>query len=412
MKILYFHQHFMTPKGSGGTRSYEFSRALIARGHSVTMICGSFKGGDTGLTGEYKNGERQGTVDGIKVIEFYLPYSNHTEFLGRILVFVKYAFKSVVTVFREDYDLLFASSTPLTAGIPGIFARWIRRKPFVFEVRDLWPELPVEMGVIRNPILICCLKALEWSSYHSAIRCIGLSVGIVNGIVKRGIQAEKVDLIPNGCDIALFQSPALAAWRPEGVNPSDLLAVFTGTHGPANGLDAVLDAAAALKRRGVERGIKIALVGDGRNKADLMRRAKREGLTDIVLFLDPISKLQMTGLMKGADLGLQVLSNVPAFYFGTSPNKFFDYLSAGRPVLCNYPGWVSNLILENRCGFVCNPDDPESFADQLLVAKENPKDLVEMGKRSLNLAKRDFDRTKLAERWIESLIKAFDEWTN
>jgi len=154
MKILYFHQHFSTPKGSAGIRSYAMAQSLIRNGHQVTIVCGSFGAGQTGLTEPFKNGVRQGNVDGIDIIEFELPYSNSLSFLKRILIFLSFAFKSIKVAFTEHYDVLFATTTPLTAGIPGVFAKWLRRKPFVFEVRDLWPELPKAMGVIKNPIVL------------------------------------------------------------------------------------------------------------------------------------------------------------------------------------------------------------------------------------------------------------------
>ncbi|MFW2124747.1 glycosyltransferase, partial [Acinetobacter ursingii] len=131
-------------------------------------------------------------------------------------------------------------------GIPGIFAKWLRRKTFVFEVRDLWPELPKAMGVIKNPIILMMMSMLEWLSYHSADRLIGLSPGIVDGIIGRGIQPERVASIPNGCDLDIFDQP-IEVWRPEGVNRGDLMAIFTGTHGLANGLDAVIAVASELK---------------------------------------------------------------------------------------------------------------------------------------------------------------------
>src|SRR5690606_1454211 len=154
MKILYFHQHFSTPKGSAGIRSYAMAQSLIRNGHQVTMVCGSFGAGQTGLTAPFDRGMRRGNVDGIDIIEFELPYSNSLSFLKRILIFLSFAFKSIKVAFTEIYDVLFATTTPLTAGIPGIFAKWFRRKPFVFEVRDLWPELPKAMGVIKNPIIL------------------------------------------------------------------------------------------------------------------------------------------------------------------------------------------------------------------------------------------------------------------
>jgi glycosyltransferase involved in cell wall biosynthesis len=241
MKVLYFHQHFSTPKGSAGTRSYEMARRLVARGHQVTMVCGSYGGGETGLTMPFAQGQRRGVVDGIKVIEFGLAYSNADGLAKRGLTFLKFALRSIFLAFTERYDVLFATTTPLTAGIPGIFARWLRGKPFVFEVRDLWPELPRAMGVIKNPLVLGAMSMLEWASYRSAHRLIGLSPGIVEGIAKRGVPREHIALVPNGCDLGIFAGD-VEPWRPAQVRPSDLLAAFAGTHGPANGLDAVLDA--------------------------------------------------------------------------------------------------------------------------------------------------------------------------
>ncbi|MFO0490560.1 MAG: glycosyltransferase family 4 protein, partial [Curvibacter sp.] len=338
------------------------ARRLLARGHQVTMVCGSYGGGETGLPQPFKRGSRRGQVDGIDIIEFDLSYSNNDGFLKRTLTFLKFAARSIGLVFSERYDLVFATTTPLTAGIPGIFARWLRGKPFVFEVRDLWPELPKAMGVIRNPVVLWAMSALEWASYRSAQRLVGLSPGIVEGIVRRGAPAERVTMVPNGCDLGLFGGSPVP-WRPPSVSPYDLMAVFAGTHGMANGLDAVLDAAAELKRRG-RSDIKLLLIGQGRLKPVLQARVQREGL-DCVVFHDPVNKVRLAGLMAATDLGLQILANVPAFYYGTSPNKFFDYIAAGLPVLNNYPGWLAELIKRERCGFAVPPDSPAAFANAL-----------------------------------------------
>lgn len=397
MHVLYFHQHFSTPKGSAGTRSYEMAQALLREGHRVTMVCGSYVQGNTGLTGPFTKGRRRGAVDGIDVIEFNLDYGNHMGFMQRLRVFAKFAAGSIGVALREPADVVFSTTTPLTAGIPGIFARWFRRKPFVFEVRDLWPELPKAMGVITNPVALWLMSVLEWMSYRSANRLIGLSPGIVEGIAKRGVDASRIELVPNGCDLSLFTSPS-GSWRPEGVRDDQLLAVFTGTHGNANGLDAVLDAAAVLKELGRD-DIRIALVGQGREKPRLQKRAREEKI-DNVLFLDPVPKTQLSGLMSGADIGLQVLRNVPAFYFGTSPNKFFDYISAGLPVLNNYPGWLAKLISENDCGFTVPADDPHAFAAALTEAADDPATLVLKGENAQDLAKREFSREDLSRKWV------------
>ena len=402
MKILYFHQHFSTPKGSAGIRSYAMAQSLIRNGHQVTMVCGSFGAGQTGLTQPFSKGMRRGNVDGIDIIEFELPYSNSLSFLKRILIFLSFAFKSIKVAFTENYDILFATTTPLTAGIPGIFAKWFRRKPFVFEVRDLWPELPKAMGVIKNPIVLWMMSALEWLSYHSADRLIGLSPGIVEGIIKRGIDPAKVASIPNGCDLDIFAIEH-TPWRPEGVNETDLIAIFTGTHGLANGLYAVIDTAVELQKRG-RQNIKLVLVGDGMQKKNLQQCAQELKLNNIV-FHDPVNKTKLAGLMASADIGLQILANIPAFYYGTSPNKFFDYIAAGLPVLNNYPGWLADTIHSQKCGFAVPPENSSAFADALEYAADHTDELRRMGSNARQLAIEQFNRKDLSQKFVDWVAK-------
>ncbi|MGE0765724.1 MAG: glycosyltransferase family 4 protein [Hyphomicrobiaceae bacterium] len=402
MKVLYFHQHFSTPRGAAGTRSYEMARRLVARGHKVTIVCGRYDGGDTGLAGPFANGRRQGNVDGIDVIEFDLAYSNTTGFTKRSSIFIRYALRCVGLVLSEPADLIFATTTPLTAGIPGIFARLLTSKPFVFEVRDLWPELPRALGVIRNPLVFYAMGALEWASYRAAHRLVALAPGIVKGIEQRGVDASRIAMIPNGCDLDVFDA-LNTTWLPEGVGPDDLLAVFAGTHGIANGLDAVLDCAALLKAR-QRSDIKLILIGQGKLKPALQARAAHERL-DNVIFAAPVAKQKIAGLMAVTDVGLQILANVEAFYYGTSPNKFFDYIAAGRPVLTNYPGWVADMIGDHACGFAVPPGDAGAFADALEYAADNRAALVGMSERSRALARARFSRNMLADQfadWLEA----------
>jgi glycosyltransferase involved in cell wall biosynthesis len=398
MRVIYFHQYFSTPSGATGTRSYEMARALVARGHSVTMVCSTHQLGKSGLDTPFVGGQRRGTVDGIDVVEIDLRYSNYDNLLRRSFIFLRFAAQSVRIALTERFDVAFATTTPLTAGIPGIFARWLRGKPFVFEVRDLWPELPREMGVITNPFVLSAMSALEWASYRSAHRCVALSPGIAEGIARRGVSRERIAMVPNGCDLEIFRDVA-EPWRPEGVAPGDLLALFTGSHGIANGLEAVLNAAAALKERGRD-DIKLLLIGDGKLKPALKQDAEQRGL-DNVIFHEPVSKRSLAGLLSGSDLGMQILANVPAFYYGTSPNKFFDYIAAGLPVLNNYPGWLADLIRESDCGFAVPPEEPAAFADALEAAADDRESLKRMGTNAARIAEQGFDRRTLAKQWVD-----------
>ena len=401
MHIIYFHQHFSTPSGSTGTRSYEMARMLVVKGHQVTMVCGSYDGGNTGLSNDFIKGRRTGLVDCINVIEYNLSYSNSDNFIKRGLLFLSFSIKATGLALTQKYDVAFATTTPLTSGIPGIFARWFRGKKFVFEVRDLWPELPKAMGVITNPIILKGMSILEWLSYRSAHRCIGLSPGIVEGISKRGVSQDKIKLIPNGCDLDFFNLES-QEWRPKGIKKDDFMAVFTGAHGVANGLDALLDVAVELKSRELN-NIKLVLIGQGRLKLSLQSQVKKMNL-DNIIFHEPVNKHRLSGLMRSADLGLQILANVPAFYYGTSPNKFFDYIAAGLPVLNNYPGWLSEIIEDNKCGYTVLPDNSGLFVEALKDASNNRDKIISMGVNARKLAENNFDRKRLAEDWVSWVV--------
>ena len=332
------------------------------------------------------------------MIEVDLAYSNRDGFLKRTKTFVSFMLRTSKFIFTEEYDLLFATTTPLTVGVPGILGRWLRRKPFVFEVRDLWPELPRAMGVIRNPFVLWAMGVLEWASYRSAHRLIGLSPGIVEGIARRGVAQARIAMVPNGCDLDIFSSNAVP-WQPEQVRDGDLMAVFAGAHGLANGLDAVIDAAAVLHQRGRE-DIRIVLIGSGMRKPALIERVEREGLGNLI-FLDPVRKTELVGLLKRADVGLQVLADVPAFYYGTSPNKFFDYIAVGLPVLNNYPGWLADMISEAGCGIAVPPQDPYAFAEALVTLADDRTSNHAMSLRARTLAEERFAREMLADRWAK-----------
>lgn len=398
MKVLYIVQHFNIPAGSAGIRPYKMAKSLLEKGHQVTIVCGSYDGAKTGLDGDFVKGKRTGFFEGIEIIEFDIKYSNKLSFAKRTWVFFLYVWKTVRLALFYKYDVLFASSTPLTVGIPGIFARWIRGKKFVFEVRDLWPELPKAMGVITNPVVLSLMGVLEFCCYRSASKLIGLSEGIVNGIAKRGVDISRIKNIPNGCDLDIF-SVDHGKLQVTGVQEGDFLCLYSGTHGIANGLDILIEVAEILNKRG-NKTIKFVLVGDGKCKPSLVQKAAQKDLHNII-FLNPLNKQDLSKLMNTCHIGMQLLANIPAFYYGTSPNKFFDYISVGLPVLNNYPGWISELVTKNNCGIKVRPDDPEDFAESLIRLEQEKFKLTEMSINAKKLASRDFDRTILSEQWVD-----------
>lgn len=397
MHILYFHQYFTTPSGTGGTRSYEMAKYLVSKGHKVTMVYAKDARAKSSLSGPYKSGKLSGNFEGINLIEFDLSYSNRMNLLQRAWIFLKFAIKSTRLVFTLEFDLLFATTTPLTAGIPGIVMKIFRpSKIFVFEVRDLWPELPKAMGVVKNPIVLKLMDWLEYYSYNYANACVALSPGIKEGIERRLKKTKPVALIPNGCDLDIFYPGVEKKSIIPGVNENQFVAMFTGAHGLANGLDAVLDAAAKLIELGEGESIRLVFIGDGSQKDRLLERKSKEQLSNCI-FLEPVPKTKLISFLHAADLGLMILDNVPAFYYGTSPNKFFDYIATGLPVLTNYPGWLADMINEHNLGVSVEPNNPDLFAEQLIGLSRQRERLSVMSRNARNIAETKFDRMSLAE---------------
>jgi glycosyltransferase involved in cell wall biosynthesis len=413
MHILYFHQHFSTPSGSTGVRSYQMATLLVQRGHTVSMVCGSYDMADTGLSGAFKMGRRTGVVDGIKVIEFDLPYSNKDGFIRRLSTFVAFAYRSMKLLFHTSPDLIVASSTPITVGIPALVGFFLRRTPIVFELRDIWlgtpsnarsSELRLSSGMrfVQSWLVIHVMRAIENLCARRAIAVIALSSGIVDELVRRGIPLNKIALIPNGSDLDLFpvrggQSDRFPALSLDRVQVEPLVAVYAGTHGHTNNLTYVLEAAQILKERDAR--VRFVLIGDGANKAALMEMAVERKL-DNVVFHDPVRKDQLANSLLSADVGLQILANVPSFHYCTSPNKFFDYLAAGLPIIVNYPGWVADLIDEQQLGYEVSAHDPMTLATILENAANDSSQLKQMALRSRQIAETRFDRRIMASEFV------------
>ncbi|MBC8232321.1 glycosyltransferase family 4 protein [bacterium] len=401
MKITYICQYFSTPqKGVAGSRAYEFAKRLVARGHKVTIVSGIYSLKKRAeVNEEFIRHEEQ---DGMKLIWINLVYSTHQGFFYRVWNFILFSAVSSWIALRLPCDLVFATSPPLTVGIPGLLAKWFRRKPFVFEVRDLWPDFPIAMGILKNHVAIWMIKRVEKKIYKSSSRIIVLAPGIRDSIAQTGYPKEQLILIPNACDLELFMPSEIKPIRKKlRVGNDELVLIYMGAHGRANGLDAIIDVAAEIQER-QENGIQFVLIGDGSEKQRLMDRAQRLNLTNIQ-FLPPMPKQELATIVNEADVGMQILKNVPTFYWATSPNKFFDYISAGLPVLINYPGWLAEIIKQNQCGVEIVSENPQAFADAVILMKKQRHSLKEMGKRSRLLAEKKFDRNKLAMKFIETI---------
>lgn len=404
MHVAYIHQHFSTRRGATGTRSYEMALRLIRRGHRVTMVCGAYEAGDQKADPTRRVVEKE--IDGIRILRVAEPYGNRMSFTRRVLAFGRFARTATRLVKSLDADLVFATSTPLTVGIPGMKGAKKLGAPFVFEVRDLWPELAIALGVVKNPLLKWYTRRLERNIYFAARRIVALAPGIKKGVCRTGYAAERVTVIPNSSDLDLFQPCGEKTLDDRFGSPTGFRLVFTGAHGLANGLDAVLDAALELKRRG-EGGIRLVFIGDGGQRERLIARSRADGTDAFTTWMSAIPKQELAGILPRMHVGMMILKNVPSFYYGTSPNKFFDYIAAGLPVLNNYPGWIADLVRDNACGIVVEPENPRAFADAIVQMRDGRYDLADMGRRARQLAESKFSRDALGEQFVDWLEGAF-----
>jgi glycosyltransferase involved in cell wall biosynthesis len=400
VRITYLHQYFTTPDGATGTRSYQMARRLVAHGHRVTMICS-----DAQLPEALRasRGVRRTTVDGIELRIIPVAYANEMGNRERIRAFAQFAIRASFEAARSPADVVIASSTPLTIALPGIVGRVARRAPLVFEVRDLWPDLPIAVGALEGRWVIASARLVEWVAYHAACHVIALSPGMVSGVERRGVPRSRISLIPNGCDLDVFgvDQPDAAAVRASvpGLAASAPLIVYTGALGRINGVQWLADLAAAL--RPLRPDARFLIVGRGQGRDALVARARERGVHDETLFLrDPIPKRAVPALLSAATVATALFEPVAAME-ATSSNKFFDALAAGRPLLINYGGWHRDLIEDHAAGLAVSHDDVPDAARRVAAFLGDPERVAAAGRAARALAEAQFDRDTQAERFMD-----------
>lgn len=373
---------------------------LVQAGHEVHMVT-AYRD-PTARRGGWR--ER---VDGIQVHWIPVQYSNHMGFRQRLGAFAEFAVKSARLAASIPGDLVFATSTPLTIALPGMYAAWRLGAPMLLEVRDLWPELPIAVGELRNPVLIGLARWLERMAYRRAARVIALSPGMAEGVVRTGYPSRRVAIVPNACDLARFQK-ACGTIRdvfPDlPIHNGDRLVLYGGTLGRINGVAYLVRMADRMAT--VAPHIKFLIVGDGAERGLVEGEAKRLGLLNKTVFLrPPVEKHRMPSLLAGAHLATSLFIDLPEMW-NNSANKFFDALAAGRPVMINYSGWQADLLRDSGAGIVVPPNDPGQAAGILVEFLANPAAVRSAGLAAQRLAAEEFDIDRLAARFVRVVEEA------
>ncbi len=405
LKILFLDQHYAIPDGMTIPRSYILTRHLVRGNHHITVISGVNR--KSGFTRDKKSKfiEDQVFAD-IRLIRIGIPYNHFMSAFKRLLSFAGFMVVSCFKAFfHKKPDIVFATSTPLTIGVPALLVSKLKRVPFVFEVRDLWPEFAIDIGALKNPVLIKIATILEKMCYRNAVKILTISEGLRQRMIERGISGEKIETIPIGVDLESVNAipPDTSFRETHGLN-GKFVAVYGGTHGPSNGLNIVVEAARLLKD---QPDIVLVMIGEGKEKKNLMAKKEEYGL-DNLLFIDAMPRNRLLSILKEVDAGLMITINLirSMLKCPNLPRKFFDYLACGLPVLVNVEGDMSDIIQEKQIGLVCSETDPEGLAKNILTLYSESDTRQSMAENAARLV-RDYDLSRISHVFEKKLLEAF-----
>ncbi len=392
MRILYLYQYFTTPAGSYSTRVYEFTKEWVEKGHQVQVVTAQYYKSDIKAR-KFIDHQK---IDGIDVYIINVSINNKHRIIKRIFNFLIYSFVSVYLVFKLRYDLIIASSGPITIGIPALLGKWIRKKPLVFEVRDLWPEAPVELGVIKNQFIIKLSYWFEKMLYRNASLVIPLSPGMEQNILHRFPGTETLT-IPNQANINLFGKTTNL---PDKHLIPGKYVIYTGNIGQVNNSVLLYKAARKLSELGRD-DIQILLIGEGQEKEKMQQSARK--LSNLTV-KDPMPKRDLVPYVQNALASVIPLMDLPVLNT-SSPNKLFESLAAGVPVIQTTTGWIKEMIASENLGFTVSATDEAELVQKILLLDQQPELRKKMGTKAREYVKKNYDKTVLAKKYLDGLLK-------
>ncbi|SNR67038.1 Glycosyltransferase involved in cell wall bisynthesis [Maribacter sedimenticola] len=395
MKIIYFYQYFTTPKGSWSTRVYEFTKNWVEEGHEVTVVTSIYSKSDLQATKLIENQ----LIDGINLKIINVVIDNKQPIWKRLYTFIVYMSFSTYYALKFKYDIIICSSGPITVGFPGLIAKMFKKTNLIFEVRDLWPEAPIELGIIKNRFVAKFSYWFEKKCYQKSSLVVALSPGMRDNILERYPKTNVIS-VTNSANIDLFSEPKKPLSLKALTNKK--FAIYTGNIGMVNNSELLFRA--ALKLKELDRtDIVIVLIGDGKLKEDL--KSKSSNLENI-LFLDLMPKNELVNYVKNAFTSLIPLKNTPMLAT-SSPNKLFESMAASVPVIQTTNGWIKQMLHETRTGFTVSPDNEDELVEKLIYLADNEIVVKEMGDKAYEYAKYNFDKNQLAKKMITAIENTF-----
>lgn len=403
MKILLLHQYFLEEDDHGGSRWNEIAKQWTEDGHEVVVIAGMMHYTSRKKRAEYKGklfeNKKQGAVN---VIRCHVSESYNVNFIGRLWAYFSFVFSSTwagLFKLRDKHDVIIISSPPLFIGISGFLISLFKSTPFVFEIRDLWPESAIDTGVVTNKYIIKLAYALENFIYKKSLLINVLTPAFEEILInKKGIQPNKIIFIPNAADFSisdeLVKNFDVEKFKVENDLENRFIITYVGAHGIANYLDQILETAQLLN----DTNVLFLLIGDGMEKPRLVKKVLNENIKN-VRFINPVPKAEVFKYILASDLGTSVLKNVETFKTVYS-NKTFDYMACKKPILMAIDGASRALVEQADAGVFIEPENSRDFAEKIRFYLSNYSEINRQGENGYRFAKKNFDRIILAKKYL------------
>lgn len=408
MRILLIHQYFLEKNDGGGSRWNEMSRMWALDGHEITVLAGMVHY-TTGVKSERYKGKfvyvDRNPEKNIRVIRSHVSEFYNTSFIGRLWGYVSFVFSSLfagIFYARQKYDVIIVTSPPLFVGITAYILSRLDRVPFVFEVRDLWPESAIDTGVVKSDLIIKMAYWFESFIYRKANLINVLTPAFRDALIKKGVPGKKIIHIPNAGDFELVKKvnkefDAIAFRKKHNVSKDSFLVIYVGAHGVANQLDQIIETANILR----DKNVVFWLIGDGMEKNRLKHKVFQMGLKNVIFF-DSVPKAEVFEYILASDMGASVLKKADAFKTVYS-NKTFDYMSCKKPIFMAIDGVSRALVEEANAGIFVEPENPSDFAEKVKFYKDNSDQVLFQGNNGYNYAIDNFDRKMLAQKYIDHI---------
>jgi len=401
MHVLLIHQAFAALDEAGGTRHHELAVQMVQKGHQVTIISSPV----SYLTGKSRTGrvhwmEKETPQTGLTILRSYTYQALHKSFIHRVFSFFSFMVSSfLIGLGVKKVDLVWGTTPPIFQGVTAWLLARLKGVPFLFEVRDLWPAFAIAVGVLKNQTLIHLSVWLEKFLYRHADRLVVNSPGFIQHVSERG--ARRVELIPNGSDPEMFTPDGDGnVMRQQWGLTNEFIILYAGAHGMSNDLDLILDSAQQLLPRPF---VRFVLVGDGKEKRRLQDKALQLGLVNVI-WAPPVPKNKMSEVLAAADACVAILKPIE-MYKTTYPNKVFDYMAAGRPVILAIDGVIRTVVEDANAGIFVTPGDAAALADAIRALASDPAQARRMGIAGRHYIETKFTRPAIAAEFAQLLEK-------